>query len=123
MNIYRLKKDIRELSYIYPVALDDDCTSITVGNFNLPPGYNYDTISILLNLPDQYPEEPPGIGDAEVFVPDSLRFRGRKPKDFHSYSGPRGWAWWCYESIDWNPCKDNLITFFELLRAHLTDPR
>jgi hypothetical protein len=123
MNIHRLKKDIEELSYVYPVALDDDLKSLRVGDFNLPLGYNYDSISILLRIPKQYPEEPPGVGDARVFVPNNLRYKGRKPKDFHDDCGPKGWAWWCYLWIDWDPCRDNLITFFELLRAHLTNPK
>ena len=120
---YRLRKDLRELSYVYPVALDDDCESILVSHFNLPPGYNARYISILLKLPRDYPESPPGVGDAKVYVPKGLKFNGRIPEDYHEGSGPtEDWAWWCYERIDWNPCKDKLITFFELLRAHMTNP-
>lgn len=124
MNMQRLQDDLRNLSYVYLVALDDDCKSIIVKDFNLPPGYNYDSIPILLKLPRDYPESPPGIGEAEVYVPAKLRFRGKEPEDFHVSCGPSDkWAWWCYEKIDWNPCKDNLITFFELLRAHMTNPK
>ncbi len=124
MNMQRLKNDIRALSYVYPVLLDDDCKSIVVSNFNLPSGYNANYITILLELPRDYPETPPGVAGANVYVPNNLRFKGRKPEDFHENSGPDAkWAWWCYEWIDWNPCKDNLITFFELLRAHMTNPK
>lgn len=119
----RLRKDLRELSYVYPVALDDDGDFLLVKNFNLPPGYNRDYISVLLKIPRDYPESPPGVGNAKVYVPEGLTFHGRTPDDYHEESGPtEDWAWWCYERIDWNPCKDNLITFFELFRAHVTDP-
>ena len=124
MNTYRLIKDLRDLSYVYAVAVDDDYKSIIIKNFNLPPGYNTDYINIILKLPRDYPESPPGVGDAKVYVPEGLRFKGNKPEDYHERSGPNeNWAWWCYEKIDWNPCKDNLITFFELLRAHMTNPK
>lgn len=124
MNIARFKSDLRNLSYAYPVAIGEDCEFIVVKDFNLPPGYNYDYINVLLEIPHDYPESPPGIGDAKVYVPISLKFRGRKPCDFHEYSGPSmKWAWWCYERIDWNPCRDDLITFFELLRVHMTNPK
>lgn len=123
MNYHRLNHDVRLLSLAYPTAIDDDCKSITVNRFNLPPGYNYATIPVLLEIPSDYPEKPPGIGDARVYVPSDLRYHGRTPEDFHPSSGPTpDWAWWCYERIHWDPSKDDLITFFELLRAHMTNP-
>jgi len=123
MNWERLKTDLRRLSYAYAVAVDDDYKSIIVKDFNLPPGYNRGQIPVMLKIPSRYPEDAPGIGQARVYVPDDLRYRGKKPEDFHDTSGPDGWAWWCYEWINWNPCKDNLITFFEMLRAHMTNPK
>ena len=61
MNMQRLQDDLMDLSYVYLVALDEDFESIIVKDFNLPPGYNYDSIPILLELPRDYPESPPGI--------------------------------------------------------------
>jgi hypothetical protein len=75
-----------------------------------------------VEIPDDYPESPPGVGGSHILVPSDLRFRGREPKDFHPWAGPDGWAWWCYERIDWDPCRDNLITLLEVIRAHMTHP-
>lgn len=122
MNWERLKHDLRQLSYAYTIAIDDDYKSIVVRNFNLPPGYNFIQAPVMLILPKNYPENSPGIGSSKIYVPDDLRYEGREPEDFHSYSGPDGWAWWCYEWIDWKPHRDNLIIFFEMLRAHMTNP-
>lgn len=122
MHWGQFKTDLRTLSYGFTVAVNDDYSSLIVKNFNLPPGYNRGQIPVLLNLPTDYPESPPGVGNAKVYVPDDLRYNGRKPKDFHDGVGPDGWAWWCYEWIAWNPNRDNLVTFFELLRAHMTNP-
>lgn len=119
----RLAEDIRALSCVYNLVVDDNFDSLIVQNFNnMPPGYNFYSIKVLLELPKKYPQKPPGVGDSRVYVPDTLRFNNAIPSDFHAAVGPKNWAWWCYERIDWNPCKDNLITFFELLRAHMTNP-
>ncbi len=127
INIRILEDDMRALSCAYNVALDD-FGNLIVANFNLPPGYNFSTIPILLEIPQDYPESPPAVGGSHVFVPRGLRYQGRRLRDFHEDVHPRGesneqWGWWCYERIDWDPCADNLITFFELLRADMTNPR
>lgn len=127
-NMRVLEDDVRALSLAYEVALDDECRHLFVANFNLPPGYNLATIPALLEIPQDYPQSPPGVGGSHVFLPRELRYQGRKLRDFHQDVGPGGdsneqWGWWCYERIDWDPCQDNLITFFELLRADMTNPR
>ena len=123
MNYNRLLFDIKKLSCVYPVALDDNFERLVVSNFNLPPGYNLNHISVLLMLPPDYPESPPGTGNSGVYLPSGLLFDGIKPIDYHENSGPDdNWAWWCYAEIKWDLCKDDLITFFELLRAHMTNP-
>jgi hypothetical protein len=122
MNLVYLRDDLRALSYAFTIEIEDDYSSIIVRDFNLPPGYNRGQIPILLDLPYEYPENPPGVGQSRVYVPNDLRYYGRKPNDFHDLIGPPGWAWWCYERIDWNPRRDDLMSFFELLRAHMTEP-
>ena len=119
-----VEKHICQLSCRYVVKDHDDMSAIKVEDFNTPPGYNYPYIEVLLTLPRGYPTDPPGVGDSHVYVPAGLLYHGRVPEDYHEnckLSYP-GWAWWCYEKIDWNPCKDDLIRFFELFRAHLSNP-
>jgi hypothetical protein len=128
VNMTVLEDHARALSCAYEVALDDDCRHLFVKDFNMPPGYNLSVIPILLEVPDDYPESPPGVGGSHLFLPRGLRYRGHKPRDFHEEVGPpedssEQWGWWCYERIDWDPCHDDLIAFFELLRADMTDPR
>ena len=123
MNYNRLSFDIKKLSCVYSVTLNDNFERLVVSNFNLPPGYNHDYVSVLLMLPSDYPESPPGTGDSNVYLPKGLLFEGEKPADYHENHGPDDdWAWWCYQEIQWDLCKDDLITFFELLRAHMTNP-
>jgi len=123
LNVRVLEDDVRALSLAYEVALDDGYRHLFVKNFNTPPGYNFSTIPILLEIPQDYRESPPGVGSSHVYVPSGLLYRGHKPKDFHEAVGPsKDWAWWCYEQINWNPCRDNLINFFELVRLHMSQP-
>jgi ubiquitin-protein ligase len=123
MNEKRLINDIKQLSYIYPLAVDEENNGVIIKNFNLPKGYNRNTTSVLLEIPNNYPITPPGVGKARIYLPMGLRFNGKTPCDYHEYSGPDNWAWWCYEWIKWNPRIDNFVTFLELLRAHMTNPK
>ncbi len=122
MNLAILEQHLIELSHVYPLNVADNYDFFILRGFELPPGYNRAETDVWLDLPDDYPESPPGVGSSRVFLPSDLQFGGRKPADYHERIGPKGWAWWCYESISWDPCRDNLLVFFELLRTHMTDP-
>lgn len=122
MNKDRLIHDVKQLSYAFPVSINEGYTKIIVAEFKLPPGYNEHKTRILLEIPKKYPLTPPGVGSSHVYVPSHLRYKGRVPTDFHKHSGPKNWAWWCYEKIKWDSSKDNLITFFELMRIFMSNP-
>lgn len=123
MNLRVLERHLCALSYVYRLCVDEEFRYFIVRGFALPPGYNKPEIDVWAEVPADYPESAPGVGGAHVYVPEGLRFQGRIPKDYHQGTGPSGWAWWCYEWINWNPSRDNLIVFFELVRAHMTNPR
>lgn len=123
MNKSILSRHLWELAHFYRVQCDNNLEWLLLKDYTVPPGYNWQLIDILSEIPPDYPESPLGVGDSRVYVPSGLKFHGRTPPDYHEGIGPKGWAWWCYESIDWDPCRDNLITFFEIVRAHMTNPR
>ena len=117
----KLIKDIKELSRGYDSVIidkDEDGEFILIKGFKLPPGYNRNKIDVLLYPPKDYPLSPPGL-EHSLFVPKDLRYKGAKIEDFHPKSASN-WAWLCFQRIRWNPNKDNLITFFEMVRANLT---
>ena len=123
MNLRIRKKQLAALSNAYVLDVSSDWQTIIIRDWNPPPGYNRALIDLRLELSDDYPESPPGVYGSALYVPSDLRYRGRKPRDLHDWSGPASWAWWCYEDVDgWDPCKDDLITFLEMVRAHMTDP-
>ncbi len=127
----RLLDDLYDLSSAgFSLCIDDDYRFVIVDDVLLPRGYNHRTIPVLIELPERYPMTPPGVGADRVYVPKKLRYRHSKIEDVHrhvgsTYSTPGWgpWAWLCYERIEWNPWRDNLITFIEMLRANLTNPK
>ena len=120
MNTRVLERDLRLLSARYRIDVAKNYRFFIVREFRLPPGYNRASIDVWTEAPEDYPESSPGVFPSRVFVPVGLRFRGRNIEDYHENVGPRGWAWWCYREIKWDPRCDNLITFFEMLRSDMT---
>lgn len=119
----RLLKDIKKLSFGY--TIEPTKNYFMVREFLLPPGYNREEISILVLPPEDYPISPPGVGSSFAYIPKALLFHGYELQDLHpdmNYPGFGDWAWLCFQEIKWNPNKDNLITFFEIVRTTLTNP-
>jgi hypothetical protein len=124
-----LEHDVGLLSQCFSISLDESYQFVIVQGVMLPPGYNRDTINVLIELPADYPLSPPGLGDCLVYVSAGLLFHGRKLAMYWEQNVPEypthgfgPWAWLCYEMISWDPESDDLITFVEMLRADLTNP-
>ena len=122
-NLTVLDQQLRELSLGYPLSISDDYDWIIASRFRLPPGFNLQHTTVLLEIPSDYPLSPPGIG-SRVYLPPSLRFGDKKLKDLHEGTTPGwgSWAWFCYEWIRWDPHRDDLVKFLEMIRADLTNP-
>ncbi len=125
-----LTRHLKRLSDHYPLWLDDDYQYVIVQDVRLPPGYNYEQINFLIEIPSDYPLSPPGIGDNRIYTHCGLRFLGCELNDLHGTSHPKypvsdrdRWAWFCYEEIRWSPLRDDLTGFMEMVRGNLTNPR
>ncbi|MFC1601760.1 hypothetical protein ACFL34_05370 [Candidatus Sumerlaeota bacterium] len=121
MNKRILKKHLRALSCAYTIDIIGDYSHIIVRGFKPPPGYNKKQISIRMTVPKKYPVDVPGLSSNPIHLPTGLLLNGQEPQDYHPYTGPKGWAWWCFERIEWDPCRHDLITIIEVLRATMTD--
>jgi hypothetical protein len=123
---YHLHQHLRELAHAYDISIGEDEESFLINGFRLPEGYNGRSCDLLLIIPQDYdyPASPPGIGDSKLYLPSLIRYRGHMLDEFRPQINPGwgNWAWCCFQRIDWDPHRDNLITFFELVRAHLTNP-
>ena len=119
-----LLRDLRDLSSVTRVLASQDLDRIIVDKVLLPPGWNRPHTRMLVEIPEDYPFSPPGVDPSRIFLETGLRFKGRVPTDYHE--GYRidgyGWAWLCYQSIDWQTQRDNLISLLERVRADLSKP-
>lgn len=118
-----LDRHLRMLAKAYRVDVSSDGFWIVVHRFRLPPGYNMAEISILVQIPHDYPVTPPGFPNG-LFVPQGLRFRNSGLTHVHEDATPGwgSWAWLCYRDLDWNPHRDDLVRFLEMIRADLSNP-
>lgn len=121
----KLWGDLTLLALGYHLTISEDFKWLIVHNFKLPPGYNCSSTEILLEIPQDYPCSPLGVGDNHVYIHPKLRFKGKKLTDLHEGVTPGwgNWAWFCYSSIEWDPNKDDLIRFMEIVRTDLTNPK
>lgn len=128
--VSRLERDLQALSRGFRLWIDDDWDFVIIADLVLPPGYGQSLTAMLLELPDDYPLSPLGVGASHVFVPPTLRFRGKRLSDLHDWRTPSvdtpgfgPWAWFCYERVKWAPERDDLVRFVEMVRADLANPR
>jgi hypothetical protein len=124
LNNYVLEEHLRGLSVAYSVSVSDDNRWIIVRNFKTPPGFNQYYIDILIRVPKDYPVSPPGTG-SRVYIPSGLRFKGKKLADVYPDVNPGwgSWAWFCYQNIKWDPTRDDLVKFMEMVRLDLTNSK
>jgi hypothetical protein len=124
-----LENDFHELERYYRAWLSENRKWLCLYSVFLPPGYGKESTEILISIPADYPASPLGVGNSRVYVPPSLRFYGRELRDIHPGKIPSirttktgSFAWWCYEWVEWDPMRDDLISFMEMVRADLTNP-
>jgi hypothetical protein len=122
-----LHRHLADLSRAYRLWIGDGDEFVIITGVNLPPGHNMAQTDLLVELPSDYPLSPPGVGDSRIFVPAGIRRQGRQLRHVHEGTTPDfetpkfgPWAWWCYSHISWDPCRDNLIKFVEMVRADFT---
>ena len=124
MNTALLIHDLQELSLVCSVLVPRKLSFIVIEDVCLPPGWNRSRTRMRIDIPEDYRLSPPGVGDSSIYLDSGLRYLGRIPNDYHEGHGVGGerLAWWCYQSMAWDPRRDNLITLLERVRADLSSP-
>lgn len=110
------------MAYRYAVSRDGRILILWVKNFLLPPGYNRPETEVVIHVPENYPVTPPG---RNVFLSRGLRFRERQLAHLHANRHtkvPGDWRWYCLTMTNWDPMKDDFVSFLEYVRSDLTDP-
>lgn len=115
----RIHYEINALAHWFEIVLyDPDRNVIVVDDYPLPAGWNHDTTTIVIEIPDEYPRRVP-----DVYVPDDLRFEGAKP---HTLMGSAPAGWYKYDlrplSNHWIPERYTVVTVLRQFHDSLEDP-
>ncbi len=124
-----LDDELPGLTRVFDVWVGHDPRFVILAGVRLRAGYSTPHTQLLIEIPADYPSSPPGIGNSRLYVPPTLTYRGRRLRALHPDVQPKfptpgfgPWAWWCYNRIQWDPMRDNLATFVEMVRADLSCP-
>ncbi len=101
----------------------DNTSVVEIPNFPLPGGWSAPTTSILFILPANYPHGKPDCFWADA----SLRLASGQPPanstPNNSHGGPEQRLWFSWHASSWNPNMDSLLTYVNVIRRRLQDPR
>jgi len=78
--------------------------------------------SVLIDIPYDFPLSPPGIGHSHparaIHLP-RIYYNGGKMKDLYDCVH-EPWAWLCFQSMRWDPERDNLLSLLALVEASIS---
>lgn len=109
------------------MPLPNGANLIIVRGFKLPVGWNREIATILFVAPPGYPSSQP---DCFWVEPGNFRLaNGNTPQasnDGNPIPGepmPRNTTWFSWHLQSWNPNRDSLSTYFNVIKQRLDPPR
>ena len=109
------------------IQLPNGAYLITVTGVNLGPGWNRNTATVLFVAPPGYPAAQP---DCFWVEPAGLRLTGggtpqnsNDANPIPSDVGQRQTTWFSWHLQSWNPSRDSLITYFNVILKRLRPAR
>lgn len=112
----------RELADDVSISFEDGAATVRIHGFKFPPGFDHDQTDVLLKWQYGYPfAMPDGFWTSDFLWRDNGGWPTNTHKpEFQLSETPKEakqrW-WWCLYA--WNPAKDNLITFVNVIRLGL----
>jgi len=130
LKVVRIQKEINFIKKFYQVKSDEDNLSfIMIFNFSLNSDYNFETTSLMIKIPKNYPL----VGLEHFFLKQGLKYRGESPEHYfqiakHNELAHKNWSKFCIHPKRWKPTKDiiygdSIITFLELIQFVLDNPQ
>jgi len=124
-NPHRVIEDASTLAKEFVIELDADLQWLKIENFRTPPRYMPVQTKVLMMIPPDYPQTPPGLGHHNVYLRKGLRRVDGQSIQHHYREvvyckkgccdlSPWGWYWWCFKDIKWDP---RLNDFLSIARA------
>lgn len=124
-----IETHLKELQDIHPGAaaskLNSGAHLISIPDFQMPPGWDREKVTILFLAPPGYPGAQP---DCFWVEPVGIRLKdGQTPKNTNESSpipevGPRG-TWFSWHVQGWNPNHNSLVTYLNIIRQRLKPAR
>lgn len=122
-RVQRIQNEMTIISHRFPVLFDEkNLNYISIKNFPLNHNFNFDSTTLLLKIPVQYPFTPP----EHFYLKKGLRYKGKSPEHYFQNAGfndlsDLGWSKFCLHTKSWKPTSDiisgdSLITFLELIK-------
>lgn len=90
---------------------------VTIPSFSLPPGWNKPVAQVKFLVPQGFPYSPP-----DCFWADSdLRVQGRLEMPHATQNNAMvpemaGWVWFSWHLAQWNPNRDDLLSWVACIR-------
>lgn len=121
-----LKSAFIELSFSLS-SMPNGAYLVTTIGMKLPQGWNRDTITILFVIPPGYPAAQP---DCFWVEPGGFRLQNGDTPQASNDANPipgetvlRNTTWFSWHLQSWNPNKDSLLTYFQVIKQRLDPAR
>lgn len=124
-----IEHQIHDLMQQYPDAVATLQPSggyvIEVRRYHLPPGWNRSFVTVVFFAPPGYPAAQPDCFWVESEEPGPIRLaNGATPEGSNDSNpipgvGPRG-TWFSWHLQSWNPNRDTLVSYFNVIKQRLS---
>lgn len=139
-NVARVMREIALLKMILPEDMNiitdhPEYTYVLIEDLYLGSDYNPSHTHVLIKLPDEYPQIPPGLNTRYgIYITGGLRRNGQPlqcGKDQYHWNcshnreqmREKGWAWWCFARFqNWDPHRDDISRIVIMLTETLQNP-
>lgn len=91
---------------------------------DVPPGWNKDRVKVTFIAPNGYPQARPDC----FWTDNDLRLAGggqpaNASANHNGHGGPEQLLWFSYHASAWNPNKDSLLTYVNIIKQRLNQRR
>jgi len=139
VNVLRMYQELELLKHLpETIAIYTDppeFSFVLLEGFYLGEKYDPKFTNLLILLPPNYPQTPPGLNTRYgIYVTGNLKRNGKPLQcgrdQYHwtcnhnpKHMFKKGWAWWCFADFEsWSPHRDNLLKIILLLKETFENP-
>lgn len=117
----RLFEEVQKLKEKWPVTwYREPCNEVEIANLRTPTGWSPARITVIYDLPADYPDTPP-----EIYLPDEMEYHDEQSGRPHILlrTSRQDCYHMCLHDHAWDPSKHTLVSMKKLLMEGLNNPR